>query len=80
MLVIVPHVLLPVSEISDTLVPISRSISLAPRGSPEDQAFHLQVTESSKQPIKARYIGHVTGYQPISDQCLLIRSVHAFHL
>eukprot|EP00116_Pleurobrachia_bachei_P009700 sb/3469962/ len=32
-------------------------------------------TEPSKQPIRARYLGHVTGYQPIRDQYLLIRSV-----
>eukprot|EP00116_Pleurobrachia_bachei_P013985 sb/3474247/ len=23
----------------------------------------------SKQPIRTRYLGHVTGYQPIRDQC-----------
>ena len=32
-------------------------------------------TESSKQPIRARYLDHVTGYQPIRDQYFLIRSV-----
>ena len=32
-------------------------------------------TESSKQPIRARYLCHVTGYQPIRDQHFLIRSV-----
>ena len=32
-------------------------------------------TESSKQPIRSRYLGHVTGYQPIRDQYFLIRSV-----
>eukprot|EP00116_Pleurobrachia_bachei_P016983 sb/3477245/ len=25
-------------------------------------------TEISKQPIRTRYLGHVTGYQPIRDQ------------
>eukprot|EP00116_Pleurobrachia_bachei_P002930 sb/3463192/ len=29
---------------------------------------------TSKQPIRTRYLGHVTGYQPISDQYFLIRS------
>ena len=29
--------------------------------------------EVSKQPIRTRYLGHVTGYQPIRDQCFLIR-------
>ena len=32
-------------------------------------------TESSKQPIRAGHLGHVTGYQPISDQYFLVRSV-----
>eukprot|EP00116_Pleurobrachia_bachei_P005154 sb/3465416/ len=32
-------------------------------------------TERSKQPIRTRYLGHVTGYQPIRCQCFLIRSV-----
>ena len=34
-------------------------------------------TEFRKQPIRARYLGHVTGYQPIMDQYFLIRSVPA---
>ena len=32
-------------------------------------------TEPSKQPIKTRYLGHVTGYQPIRDQHFLVWSV-----
>eukprot|EP00116_Pleurobrachia_bachei_P011626 sb/3471888/ len=36
----------------------------------EDQ----EPTETSKQPIRPRYLGHVTGYQPIRDQYFLIRS------
>eukprot|EP00116_Pleurobrachia_bachei_P012914 sb/3473176/ len=28
--------------------------------------------ETSKQPIRARYLGHMTGYQPIRDQYFLI--------
>ena len=35
-----------------------------------------QPTEQSKLPIRARYLAHVTDYQPIRDQYLLIRSVH----
>eukprot|EP00116_Pleurobrachia_bachei_P019042 sb/3479304/ len=31
----------------------------------------------SKQPIRTRYLGHVTGHQPIRDQYLMIRSVPA---
>ena len=33
------------------------------------------VHDTSKQPIITRYLGHVTGYQPIRDQYFLIRSV-----
>eukprot|EP00116_Pleurobrachia_bachei_P017439 sb/3477701/ len=29
-------------------------------------------TDTSKQPIRTRYLGHVTGYQPIGDQYFLI--------
>eukprot|EP00116_Pleurobrachia_bachei_P017387 sb/3477649/ len=32
-------------------------------------------TETSKQPIRTRYLSHVTSYQPIRDQNFLIRSV-----
>eukprot|EP00116_Pleurobrachia_bachei_P006988 sb/3467250/ len=32
-------------------------------------------TDSSKQPIRTRNLGHVTGYQPIRDQYFLIQSV-----
>eukprot|EP00116_Pleurobrachia_bachei_P014175 sb/3474437/ len=28
-------------------------------------------TDTNKQPISARYLGHVTGYQPIRDQYFL---------
>ena len=34
-----------------------------------------ETTGFSKQPIRARYLGHVTGYRPIRDQYFLIRSV-----
>eukprot|EP00116_Pleurobrachia_bachei_P003024 sb/3463286/ len=36
-------------------------------------------TETGKQPIRTRYLGHVTGYQPIRDQYFLIRSVPETH-
>ena len=29
-------------------------------------------SSSGKQPIRARYLGHVTGYQPIRDQYFLV--------
>ena len=32
-----------------------------------------------KQPIRTRYLGHVTGYQPIRDQYFLIRSVPVYY-
>eukprot|EP00116_Pleurobrachia_bachei_P008668 sb/3468930/ len=32
-------------------------------------------TDTSKQPIRTRYLGHATGYQPIRDQYFLIWSV-----
>ena len=34
-----------------------------------------QPTDISKQPIRTRYLGHVTAYQPIRDHYLLTRSV-----
>eukprot|EP00116_Pleurobrachia_bachei_P018899 sb/3479161/ len=39
--------------------------------------LHLkqEPTETSKQPIRTRFLGHVTGYQPIRDQSFLIQSV-----
>ena len=33
----------------------------------------VPTADVSKQPIRTRYLGHVTGYQPIRDQYLLIR-------
>ena len=29
----------------------------------------------SKQPIRTRYLGHVTGYQPIGEQYFLVRFI-----
>eukprot|EP00116_Pleurobrachia_bachei_P017169 sb/3477431/ len=40
---------------------------------PQDR--NQEPTETSKQPIRSRYLGHVTGYQPIRDQYFLTRSV-----
>ena len=33
-----------------------------------------QLTEQRSQPIRARYLGNLTGYQPIRDQCFLIQT------
>ena len=41
----------------------------------DDMIWHRQLTGPSKQPIRARHLGHVTGYQLIRDQYFLIRSV-----
>ena len=41
----------------------------------EQVKVEQQPTESSKQPIRVRYFGHVTGSQPIGDQYYLIRSI-----
>eukprot|EP00116_Pleurobrachia_bachei_P005779 sb/3466041/ len=35
-------------------------------------------TDTSKQPIRTRHLGHVTGYQRIRDQYFLVRSVPLF--
>eukprot|EP00116_Pleurobrachia_bachei_P014469 sb/3474731/ len=35
---------------------------------------NLEPSETSKQPLTTRYLGHETGYQPIRDQYFLIRS------
>eukprot|EP00116_Pleurobrachia_bachei_P004072 sb/3464334/ len=40
---------------------------------------HQEPTDTSKQPIRTRYLGQVTGYQPIRDQYVLIRSVPETH-
>eukprot|EP00116_Pleurobrachia_bachei_P012201 sb/3472463/ len=37
-------------------------------------------TDLPKQPIRTRYLGHVTGYQPIREQYFLIRSVPGTHV
>eukprot|EP00116_Pleurobrachia_bachei_P016332 sb/3476594/ len=38
-------------------------------------ALAVEPTETSKQPIRTRYLGHVAGYQPIREQYFLIWSV-----
>eukprot|EP00116_Pleurobrachia_bachei_P010550 sb/3470812/ len=37
-------------------------------GAAEEIGSLQKPTESSKQPVRTRYLGHVTGYQPIRDQ------------
>ena len=34
-----------------------------------------ELTESNKPPIRTRYLGHVTGYQPIRHQYFLVQTV-----
>eukprot|EP00116_Pleurobrachia_bachei_P004577 sb/3464839/ len=36
-----------------------------------DGELDIEITETSKQPIRTRYLGHVTSYQPIRDQYLV---------
>eukprot|EP00116_Pleurobrachia_bachei_P018635 sb/3478897/ len=36
---------------------------------------HQEPTETMKQPMRTRYLGHVTDYQPIRVQYFLIRLV-----
>ena len=38
-----------------------------------DVTIDTEQTEPSKQPIRARYLGHMTGYQPIRDQYFLVQ-------
>ena len=40
--------------------------------------YWQELTDTSKQPIRTRYLGHVTGYPPIGDQYLLIWSSPAY--
>eukprot|EP00116_Pleurobrachia_bachei_P013937 sb/3474199/ len=35
-------------------------------------SLYQEPTETSKQPIRTRYLGHVTGYQPIRVQYFLL--------
>eukprot|EP00116_Pleurobrachia_bachei_P011317 sb/3471579/ len=39
------------------------------------ETVYQEPTKTSKQPIRTRYLGHLTGYQPIRDQYFLVRSV-----
>ena len=34
--------------------------------------MYQEPTDTSKRPIRTRYLGHLTGYQPIRDQYFLI--------
>ena len=45
----------------------------------DPSSFNQQPTESSKQPIRAHYLCHVTGYHPFREQYSLIQSVPAFN-
>eukprot|EP00116_Pleurobrachia_bachei_P015310 sb/3475572/ len=44
------------------------------------QSIGLTRDRPSKRPIRARYLGHVTGYQPIKDQHFFIRSLKLMKL
>ena len=44
---------------------------------PRTQCKEHSLAGPSKQPMRSRYLGHVTGYQPIMDQYFLIWMVLA---
>eukprot|EP00116_Pleurobrachia_bachei_P004888 sb/3465150/ len=41
--------------------------------------LNLEPADTSKQPIRTRYLGYVTGYQPIRDHYFLIRLVPEYN-
>eukprot|EP00116_Pleurobrachia_bachei_P017033 sb/3477295/ len=43
------------------------------------RGLSIPETDTRKQPIRTRYLGHLTGYQPIRDQFPLIRPVPAVY-
>eukprot|EP00116_Pleurobrachia_bachei_P015444 sb/3475706/ len=51
----------------------------APHPRKERGVSYQGPTDTSKQPIRTRYLGDVTGYQPIRDQYFLIRPVPDYH-
>eukprot|EP00116_Pleurobrachia_bachei_P011707 sb/3471969/ len=52
---------------------VCQSVSQVQRGTYNNISVSVccvkEPTKTSKQPTKTRYLGHVTGYQPIRDQC-----------
>eukprot|EP00116_Pleurobrachia_bachei_P015446 sb/3475708/ len=50
-------------------IPVNRDDEIIVEG-------HQEPTDTSKQPIRTRHLGHVTGCQLIRDQYFLIRSAH----
>eukprot|EP00116_Pleurobrachia_bachei_P006268 sb/3466530/ len=72
-----------VVQASSLSISLSFSLSLSPSLSLSiPLSFYLKYaqepSDTSNQPIRTRYLGHVTGYQPIRDQYFLIRSVTPF--
>eukprot|EP00116_Pleurobrachia_bachei_P008365 sb/3468627/ len=72
---------LPAPDIPDTpiyrakLFPPSNPVNRGPTSGRVVLNVSQEPTDTSKQPISSRYLGHVTGYQPITDQYFLIWSV-----
>eukprot|EP00116_Pleurobrachia_bachei_P018171 sb/3478433/ len=52
-----------------------KTLSLSMAKIKQNYSKMVQLTKIFKQPIRTRYLGHVTSYQPIRDQYFLIRSV-----
>eukprot|EP00116_Pleurobrachia_bachei_P006228 sb/3466490/ len=57
------------SDLSGSNHPLGIPVAIPPI------VYTQEPTETSKQPIRTRYLGHVTGNQPIRTQLFLIRSV-----
>ena len=70
----------PVSLLNVLLDPDNEFDEIEPETDPKkkkkrEKLILATVKNKGKQPIRTRYQGHVTGYQPIRDQDFLIRSV-----
>eukprot|EP00116_Pleurobrachia_bachei_P016425 sb/3476687/ len=44
-------------------------------GDRRKDCVYQEPTDTSEKTIRTRYLGHVTGYEPIRDQHFLIRSI-----
>ena len=68
-----PCSLLGVGEVFSSLTNVLGSFRISPISSGMI-VLELEFLES-KEAMRTRYLGHVTGYQPIREQYFLIRSV-----
>eukprot|EP00116_Pleurobrachia_bachei_P015398 sb/3475660/ len=56
-------------------LPKKRTISVVPREQEAVYMLRLEARVGTDRPIRTRYLGHVTGYQPIRGQYFLNWSV-----